>query len=530
MAETPGPSPRRDAAKRRAGRRRRRVLLNVVIGLAIIAIVIFVLVSRARRRAGQVQGLITGEVTRGSIVEMVSASGSVTPQTGAMVNIGSQITGRIKYLYADVGSLVREGQVIAELSVPDLEAQVTGAKAALAASQQQLAQQVAGLPLQETQSGTALEQADAGVESAKAALSQAQDTARLQVAAAQASVDQAQANATNSDSFLKRQEQLYDQGYIAASDVDTARAQAGANEALLASAKETLRITRVKVASDITSAEASLRQARATLTSAEAGMVQPDIKRQQVKAAEDAVRQSQASLVVAQVQRDKGFIRSPISGTVIHLAQQEGETVAAALAAPTLIVVVDLDRLQVDAFVDETDIAKVSLGQRAEVTVDAYPNRSFHGVVQTIASGATIQQNVVTYDVTISLENAGHLLKPDMTATINIRAAEHKDVLLVPVDAIKPSTSGNTVTVMTTRKGAKPQFEVVSVETGISNGEVTEIVKGLKEGQTVVLAGQVPGMVSQQGPRFRGGLFGGGRGGGQRGGGGQQRGGGQRGG
>jgi len=500
--------------------RRRRVIRNALIAGAVIGgIVAYLVVSRARRTAQVMQGIITGTVTRGDIVETVSATGSVNPQTGAMVRIGSQVTGEIKRLYADIGSEVKAGQVIAEVAVPELEAQLREAEAALAGNQQQLAQQQSGVPLQDTQSETDLRKAQAALRSAQTSLEQAKASAKSQVGAAEAAVSQAEANARNAASNLARQQQLYDAGFIAAADLDAARTQSETSAALLESARQNLSTTRATATANVATAQSNLEQAQASLAAAQAAMVQREIKRQQLRQAQAAVRQAAAAVNYAQIRRNQGLIKTPISGTVLQLAQQAGETVAAALAAPTLIVVADLNRLQVDAFVDETDIGKVRLGQRAEVTVDAYPNRTFHGTVQKIASAATIEQNVVTYDVTIELENTNHLLKPNMTATANITVARHNDVLMVPVDAVKPSVTGDTVTVVSERRGKKPEFKVVPVKTGISDGVHTEIVSGLKEGQTVVLAGRVPGTASQpSGPRPPG-LFGPAAGGGGRGGG-----------
>ena len=92
-----------------------------------------------------------------------------------------------------------------------------------------------------------------------------------------------------------------------------------------------------------------------------------------VKTAQEAVRVAKAQVDYQKAQLEKTVIRSPITGTVLQLAQQQGETLAAGLNAPTLIVVADLNRLQVDAYVDETDIGKVRLGQEADITVDAFP-------------------------------------------------------------------------------------------------------------------------------------------------------------
>jgi HlyD family secretion protein len=513
MVGTTADSSSRSIARVRAGKARRRWILNSIVIVVIVAAAVAFWVAR-RPGAKLPEGLYTGKAERMDLVQTISATGSVTAQTGAKVNIGSQITGRIKHLYADVGTQMKAGEIIAELDVPDLEANVRAAEAGLTLNRSKLAEQLAGVNLQDTQSATDIQKAQAGVAVAQANLRQVQDSANLQMATANNGVLQAQANARNSAANLTRVQQVFDKGFIPHSDLDTAKAQADVNSALLASAQENVKLVRAKVDADLASAREQLKQAQAALDAANAGIAQRDIKRKQVKEAQDAVRQSEAALAFSRAQLAKAFIRTPISGTVLQLAQQEGETIAAGLSAPTLIIVADLNRLQVDAFVDETDIGQVQLGQSARITVDAYPNHPFVGRVEKIASGSTMQQNVVTYDVTISLQNPEHLLKPDMTASTEIIVGRKENALAVPIDAIKPTTHGATVTVMTTGKKGQPEFHVQPVKTGISDGDNTEILEGLHEGDTVVLSGQVPGMTAgETGPHFRG-FFGGGRGGG----------------
>jgi RND family efflux transporter MFP subunit len=491
---------KRDAVRVRAAKNRRRLLRNIAIAAAAVIVIAVVWRWRAARE-GQ-GGLITAEVRRMDLTEKVSATGSVTAQTGAMVKIGSQITGRIKRLFADVGTQMKAGEVIAELDVPDLEAQVRQAEATLALNRSRLAEQLAGVSQQQTQVATDIEKARAGLKVAKANLVQVERSADLQRGTAEAQVRQAAANDANSSANLKRMEELFAKGYVAASEVDSARAQAEVNAAALASARENLRLVNTKLESDLESARQAVSQAEATLAAAEAGAAQNAIKQHQVAEAKEAVRQSEAALALSRAQLAKAFIRTPISGTVLQLTQQQGETIAAGLSAPTLIIVADLDRLQVDAFVDETDIGKVRLGQPAEVTVDAYPDEPFHGVVQKIASGATMQENVVTYDVTIALRNPEQRLKPDMTATVNITVASKKDALAVPMDAVTPEVDGSRVTVVRRGPGGEVRFEPAKVTTGINDGENVEVLEGLKEGDVVVLSGGPGGGSEFQGPRF----------------------------
>ena len=516
MTEQANKTPNRNAAQVRRAKARRRWLINIAVIVVVVGAGAGLWWSR-RSRSDSPAGLVTGTATRRDLTETVSATGSVTAQTGAMVKIGSQITGRIKRLYADVGDQMKAGEVIAELDVPDLNAQVRQTEATLALNRSRLTEQTSGVALQDTQTATDIDRAQAGVALAQTSLNQAQQTANLQTATAEATLRQAQANATNSSASLARTQQLFDKGYVAAADVDNAKAQAEVNAAQVASAQQNVQLVRAKVEADLASARDQLRQAQSALAASQAGTAQPIIKRVQVQEAQATVRQSEAALAQSRAQFDKAFIRTPIAGTVIQLAQQQGETIAAGLSAPTVIIVADLDRLQVDAFVDETDIGHVELGQPAVVTVDAYPSHPFPGRVEKIASGSTMQQNVVTYDVTIALDNPGRLLKPDMTASVTITIGGKQDALVVPIDTIKPTPQGPTVVVQTKDTKGQPSYRTVQVKTGISDGDYTEIQRGLQAGDVVVLAGQVPGVNSQQtAPRFRGGplgLAGGGGGG-----------------
>ncbi len=507
-----------DAARIRKAKARRRLIRNIIIIVVLLGIGGAFAATKIRR-VDSPKGLVTATAKRANLNETVSATGSVTAQTGAMVKIGSQITGIIKRLFADVGSNMHAGDMIAELDLPDLHAQVAQAQANLQAAQERLTEQLSGVNLQGTQVSTAIDQAKAALSVAQSNLRQVQQSAAAQIETAQAGILQAEANNTNSSANLKRMQELFQKGYVAASDVDSAKAQAGVNAAQLVSARQNLDIVQNKVSADLQSAKDGVRQAQAALSAAQAGTAQNTIKAQQIAEARAAVSQTQAALAFQKAQEAKAYIRTPISGTVIQLAQQQGETIAAGLSAPTLIIVADLNRLQVDAFVDETDIGKVRMGQEAQVTVDAYPDHPFRGKVVKIASGSTMQQNVVTYDVTIALDNPERLLKPDMTATVNITVASHDNVLTVPVDAIKQGKMGNTVTVQRVGKDGQPTFQIVHVRTGMSDGENTEIKRGLRDGDVVVISGEVPGMsaAQQRMPNFSplgGPMRGGGRGGG----------------
>src|SRR5262249_16674189 len=163
---------------------------------------------------------------------------------------------------------------------------------------------------------------------------------------------------------------------------------------------------------DVENARAQVRQSEASLRLAQGNPTQHGLKQEDIQQAQEAARAAQAQVDYSRAQLDKTFIRSPISGTVLQMAAQQGETLAAGLSAPTLIIVADLKRLQVDVYVDETDIGRVKIGQEAEVMVDAFPKTPFVGKVSKVASGSTIQQGVITYDVTISLERVKRPARP----------------------------------------------------------------------------------------------------------------------
>lgn len=545
-----------------------------------------------------VSALITDKARRGDLVESVTATGSVTAQTGAQVKIGSQITGRIKKLNADVGSQVKAGQIIAELDLPDIQAQFQQAKANLSSARIKLAQQKSGVGMQQTQTDGALAQAVAGqrsalarvraseaaqslqsvqtpldirkaqngVAGARAALStansnlaQLQAGSELQRANARQQLSQARATAVNSALNLTRQQSLLDQGFVAESVVDQARATDAVNQSQILSATQNEGLVGQKITADVNSARnaitqseqdvktarttlatanagtyletskradvaaarAALRQADASLSIARGNLAQGTLKSQDVRQAEAAVRVSEQQVAIAQAQVDKTVIRSPISGTVIQLASQQGETLAAGLSSPTLIVVTDLKRLQVDTYVDETDIGKVKLGQAATIAVDAFTGKTFAGKVAKIASGSTIQNGVITYDVTVALVAHDLPLKPDMTASVVIETGRLSGVLLVPSEAVKTGTKGVTVNVLTAKDG-KPSIEARKVTLGGNDGVNTEILSGLKDGETIVLAGSLKTATVAKKPASAFGMSGGrpGGGGGNRGGGG----------
>jgi HlyD family secretion protein len=174
------------------------------------------------------------------------------------------------------------------------------------------------------------------------------------------------------------------------------------------------------------------------------------------------VSQVEAQLRLAETNLRYTKIISPVDGTVVSRNVDVGQTVAASFTTPTLFTIArDLAKMQVDTSVDEADVGRVALGQDVEFSVDAYPDRIFHGIVSQIRIAPITVQNVVTYDVVITVDNTDLKLKPGMTANVSIIVANEKGVLKIPNAALRfrPSDKelGKPAAEQATKEGGKPQ-------------------------------------------------------------------------
>ncbi len=210
---------------------------------------------------------------------------------------------------------------------------------------------------------------------------------------------------------------------------------------------------------------------------------------------EATIQQRQAVLDAAQVNLDYTNIISPVDGTVVSRAVTMGQTVAASFQTPTLfLIATDLTRMQVDANVSESDIGGIKNGNTASFTVDAYPKRAFEGTVTEVRQSPQTVQNVITYDVVVSVDNSDLALKPGLTAATRIIIDRRSDVLRVPNQALRYVPTG-------TVPGETKQSRVwvlrdrtpapVQVTVGLDDDDFTEIVQGdLKPNDRVIVAEQ----------------------------------------
>ena len=198
------------------------------------------------------------------------------------------------------------------------------------------------------------------------------------------------------------------------------------------------------------------------------------------------VMKAKADQDYAKAQLSYATITAPISGTIASVTTQQGETVAAGLNAPTFITIIDLNKLEVNAYIDETDVGKIGVGQEALFTVDTFADKDFVGKVTAIYPRAVLQENVVNYITLISIEKSEGKLKPDMTANVTITLKKKKDVLAVPGAAVAREGGKKYVTLQA-KDGKSTRREV---KTGWKEGSYLEITSGLKEGDVVLISGE----------------------------------------
>src|SRR5262252_6967032 len=208
-----------------------------------------------------------------------------------------------------------------------------------------------------------------------------------------------------------------------------------------------------------------------------------ELAQQAYGVAEQQYKQAQANLADAVTQLSYGKIFAPIAGTVESVSTQEGETVAASFAAPTFVTLLDLSRLEVWAYVDETDIGKIHVGQLASFTVDTYGDYEFSGKVTAIYPQAQIRDNVVDYVTVIRFRPAtDRTLRPEMTTTVHIALEQRRNVLAVPVRAIHREGKRQFVTLRVSDHADRRW-----ITTGLRDDSYWEITDGLQENDEVLV-------------------------------------------
>lgn len=222
-----------------------------------------------------------------------------------------------------------------------------------------------------------------------------------------------------------------------------------------------------------------------------------DIARAQLTVSEAKVAQAKAEVAQAQAAVDRSVeelsyatIRSPIRGVVLSRDVEIGSPVSSILnmgAAATLVMVLgDISQVYVRGKVDEADIGVVRLGQPSRIKVETFKDKTFEGKVTQISPLGVDKDNVVTFEVKVSINNPGGELRANMTANAEIVLEEHKDVLLVPESAVVYDAQRNAAIEFPSPTDPKGK-DRKPIKIGISNGTRTEVLEGLKEGEKVIL-------------------------------------------
>lgn len=443
------------------------------------------------------------------VTHTFSATGTVeSPQN---VKIAAKVTGRIEYLNVREGDRVKKGQVLVRIDPEQVEADVHAAMAALAEAQYRLAQG------QITQNSTnvgvnsQVRQQKAGVNSAKADYAQVKQNYLAQMASADASVRDAnakvenakaairsaQANLDNATAKRDRVLDLYKQGFIAAQDVDDAKAAVSVQESALEIAKgllisanaqkesalQSASIVKTKGQADIEASMAKLEQAQASYEYAAANTSQKSAYIQSIAALRAGVDAARAALKSAQAKRADTVLISPLDGYVTGRYVDPG---AVTTPGQAILAVQFVKQVWVTISVPEEIGPQVHIGMPATVEFDALPGQKYSGSVVQFNPSADLQSR--QFMVRVILSNAQNLFKPGMFARVSLETERVKNALCVPKEAVQPSPQGPCVTVV--EKGNKAKR--IPVVTGVSDDNYTSIDQGLKPGDKVVTLSAFP--------------------------------------
>ncbi|BAU23092.1 hypothetical protein THC_0700 [Caldimicrobium thiodismutans] len=361
----------------------------------------------------------TAKVERGTIYLEVSATGAVKPQVGASIKVGARISGKVEKLFVRQGDFVKAGQLIAIIEHEDLKRQV--------------------------------ERYQYDYKQALSQLEKVKVTYPERILSRKKSIQALEAEFSQIEREFKRLENLFKDGLISKTDLE--------------------RMERDKLVKihQIESAKAELKALEEEYT-------------KELERAKAQVESARRQVEEAKVRLNYAFVYSPINGFVSEVTTQQGETVVAGLNAPTFITVIDLSRLEIHCYIDETDIGKIKTGLSATFKVDSFPDKVFQAQVRTIYPGAIIKNNVVFYDTVLDiLTPYENYLRPEMTAQVTIIADKKEGVLLVPSGAVKIDPQGNHYVMI--KKGDKWEKRLVKV--GWEARGKTEIKEGLSEGEVV---------------------------------------------
>lgn len=437
----------------------------------------------------------TAEVRVQDVTDGLEVTGQLA--ANSVTNLSTKIAGKVEYVAAREGDTVHRGQLVIQLDASDAKEQLAQAlagmqqaRAGVKTAQAKVTQAKTAARVGDVQNAASIRQAKAGVASAEARLHELQSGARSQERIqAQNAVDIAKANLEKARTDYNRYNSLLQQGAVAQAVVDSYKTALDVAQSSYNNSVQALSLVQEGARTeDIRAAEATLQQARQTLVSAEAN-AETSINRQaDVRAAVAGLATAQAQVASANAaigiarQNVANFkIYAPRTGSVIARNVEPGQY---AQPGNSLLTIVDLDTVYLQANVSETDVARVKAGMPVNAVVDAYPNRIFSGRVESIVASADQASRI--FITKVSIPNPDHALKPNMFARASIVTGRTTDAMVVPKVAVVNHEGKTTVVRM--KDGAA---DVVPVTTGLTTGnDIVVKSPALHDGDKVIVSGQ----------------------------------------
>jgi HlyD family secretion protein/macrolide-specific efflux system membrane fusion protein len=368
----------------------------------------------------EVKVIKTGRVKRGKIQNIINATAIVKTQVNAYLKIGTRATGLVQKMFIDIGDYVKKGQLIAIIDQREFKKNIERIKFKL--------------------------------KKAKDTLEKINQVYPAKIREAQKKLNSAKAEYEYARWKYSREKKLLEEEFTT---------------------KESFE----KAYRELKTKEANLEFAQASLN-----RLKLEYKNEK-KLAEDEINILKKELEKEKIRLSYTEIYSPIDGIVSNVVAREGETLVAGLRAGELVTILKPDKLEIQIFVDETDIGKIKTGQEVVYYVDAYPDKFFTGKITKIYPEPIVKQNIVYYlaIVPVKKEYAVYL-RPEMTVYTKIIAGEKNNVLLVPNTAVRFEKGKQYVFVI---KNGKPEKRYV--KTGWISENYTEIIEGLKEGEEIAV-------------------------------------------
>ena len=465
--------------------RKKKIIIGSSIG-ALLLIVVIASIYATRSDTPEVT-IVKVEV-RPELRSTVTSSGEVRPIQ--FMNLTSEVQGKIEDITKKEGDVVQKGEVLVRLDPNQLESSADAQFAAYQSAQTQ----ITGAENQRSQANQQLSVAQIAV-----------DTARQNVSTAQTEIDRAQVDLTAATRELKRTEQLLESGVVSRKEYDEARDKVDAASAALKTARERLESQRIAVRD----AQARVRQQEVAVRDAANA----------IDRASKSAEQQAAMLRGQRDQRDKTVVVAPINGVIAEIPSKVGTFAVAGLSTTALMTIADMSEINVEVKVDETEIDKVAVGQKAKIKVDAFGDKELDGeVLQKTPLAVGKSQTSGGLSVNINVQEAKEFrvvirltsltpemhegLRPGMSATATITTTTVNEVIAVPLQAViekkpegSPSPEGPAATATPADK-VKPikgvyvmednKAKFVPVETGITGESEIQILSGLSAGQEVI--------------------------------------------